>query len=816
MVGWARVILSLVVWSLVVWSPGSVRSGEAVAAPPDWPGLEPVDWSGLDWRLDRPLMINRYMYRVPPGDDSEQFYLEQAGSPGAFPALSLDAFLALPEPERQERQQWATAYRESARNIRQVINRLLDAGLTKEAYRSLPASLSEGEAQLFTRALGDLVRATAADPADPVAWFDLAYFAGCHGDDELQEKALMAFEKALARQPEDVRAALTGQRIRANLDLAWIYRDRGEGDAGLARVLAASNIMKSDETASAMESREARLIAGLIHAEMGDTGQARVLAAPLTDLYRVRRNRLAHTDVKGPEGRGSGVDSRFRQPGRGVPSAYHISVPSQKNTWEREETDWARNWVLAVAAGREGALDLALEILGPLDPLVEYPPHLNHRFWNDRGQLHEAAGQHYSARRCYALAALHRPFFLYYPLEGMRGVARSYEGATEGYTYFVGGGVFYTSGSLFSYAANCLLTWELEAGQARRDRYAHLAEKWLSACIGRNIRPARALHLRGRLRFLQDRPRQAETDLTRAQEMFQEQGESEPEVGLMLGLLAFNSGDHAGASTWLQTFTREQPDQGIGWRSLGTALTFTGQLAGAEDAFTRALELEPDNPGGWFNRALVRVKQGRREEALADLTEARRLLPENEDIGRVIQALEAGPLPDLDLSPGPVRLGPSADSARMLNRLQGDVRLDLAAEVEAGQDALWWTMDEATAAARIPELERVFRFAPSEENRLTLARVQLAAGNPKAAQRLLESRWGQQIKGGELQVLLAADRALGDTGRSVALVHGLPGTRTDFPDPQIWLLVSAICRSAGREDLGRQALELLDGPDLRP
>jgi len=596
-----------------------------------------------------------------------------------------------------------------------------------------------------------------------------------------------------------MQTALMPERIRANLDLAWLYRERGEMDQGLASTLAASRLMKEDDTGNAMESREARLIAGLIHAEMGDTGQAAVLAAPLVDLKVYRRNAMAHFWPENPNKSGNIARTMpklgFQTGAQDLPTGFIPSVPNDKKNWGKAKFPWARNWVLATAAMRQGDVPRALELMGRLNPLEEYPSHMNHRLWNDRGQMYESAGNHPAARRCYALAALHRPYFIYYPLQGMRGVARAYDTTSAGYSYFLGSGKFFTCGSLFSYASNCLLTYELEKGEERRLEYGQLAEKWLTACINRHIKPARSMALRGRYYFLEGKNQLAEADLLQAHQMFQDRGIEEAEITLTLGLLAFNSSDYIGAEPWLETFNRLEPEKGVGWRAQGLTKTFTGNLPAAEAAFDKAVQFEPEHPGGWFNRALVRIKRGDREGALSDLGQAHNLLPLNEDINRM-----------LSVNPSPIQLSASAQSARMLGRMQKEERLNLAEEVSGDDERLQWSLDPQLAQERLPELEKAYRYDPNDENRRRLACCLLAVHKPAQAQRLMEPQWGRGILTQDMALLLEADRIVGESSRAIAMAHELPEAYDEHPDHEVWSRVAAICMAEGRNELGKKAL----------
>lgn len=82
--------------------------------------------------------------------------------------------------------------------------------------------------------------------------------------------------------------------------------------------------------------------------------------------------------------------------------------------------------------------------------------------------------------------------------------------------------------------------------------------------------------------------------------------------------------------------TRPDPDvSGSGdaaermrWNDYGIALFLEGDLKGAEVAFKRAVEVEPEYADGWVNLARVYLQEGALEEALGVLEEADRVRPD--------------------------------------------------------------------------------------------------------------------------------------------------------------------------------------------
>ena len=64
------------------------------------------------------------------------------------------------------------------------------------------------------------------------------------------------------------------------------------------------------------------------------------------------------------------------------------------------------------------------------------------------------------------------------------------------------------------------------------------------------------------------------------------------------------------------------------WNDYGIGLLLQGDLRGAEHAFSRAVEADPDNPDGWVNIARCMVEEGRTADAEPHLEKALKLSPD--------------------------------------------------------------------------------------------------------------------------------------------------------------------------------------------
>lgn len=767
----------------------------------------PDDWRRIDDHLERTRLLGHYMYRVTQPADGHAAYSERVAYLAEADSLGPSAWVLLDRTEQERRRRLAEPWRDRVASSRRVIGRLYDSVVDPTAAPPTGAGeLLEGGAELVLSTLGALVNIVGLVPDDAESWADLGFFAGCVGDARRQEHALVTFCALHDQMAPTDRSRLLPARVRACLDLAWLARDRGEADLAVARCLEADRWLEQQPGAVLLGDREARLIAALARADQGRINAARELAAPLDDLPFRRRSVQTHRFVSSSPPRNRMHDFLFRDLlgywSTHLPNTWGQDRPAQKGAWESGESNWARQWVQALVRLRTHAPADVLARLGEPDALRDLPAGLNHRYWNDWGRVYEQLGRPADARRCYALAAMHRPFFVYYPLEGRRGFSRLYTRRDATRTYFVGAGLYYVAGDRFAHAAGCLLAWEFTDPGPRRDMLRRLAEEGFTICRNRGIRPTASLAQRGRLRYLAGDLARAETDLATAAAEFAERDEEDPDILLMLGLVHFNGADYAGAVPWLEKFCRRRPEAGIGWRSLGLTAAHAGHLAAADSALSRAVALEPAHPGGWFNRGLVRAKCGRREAALADLDRAAGLLPGNTDVARVATAIASGPLPDITLSATPILLGSEAGAAEAVRTLQ---RVHLAAEL--GTPAVPDLLADGGTEASVADLEEAYLRDPSTGRRAALAHAYLREGRAGRTRELLAPAWETGPSERELLILLTADRELGESARAEALVHTLATPSPPSWSPAIWQLAAAICLEADLPDQAGRALE---------
>ncbi len=762
-----------------------------------------VDWNHEDWRLDRAMLVRVFLYQSVATSDAWADYQLAVHTPAGIDSLTADQFRGAPAPLRLDRSR--KAWQEVRKGILAVYDpasQLVQAAQENEqpclaGSCPPPASMGVG----VTRALAHFTRAVALDPTNVVAWYHLGYFLGLVGDTERAHLARMTFLAQLADLPGDEQKTLVTLRTRAVLDEAWGLREAGRFDdceAWLTEHMPYS----AKKVEGVAPVHEARLLQALCAAEQGRWIEARELGNNLPMLEVPVRSFVAWQLPATSAGPGLSSYS---------PEAYDnitdanvdiMRLNFNKLAWERRENDMLRRWVQvwsAFAAGRE---DEARRLIGEPTWDLEYPPGLGARWWQDQGTILEALGEHDLAQRCYGRAAVYHPYFIYFPLESVRGIPEVHGVRDTGADYMLAYRTFFVAGSIFSYAANAALACEAELPGPARDLVFNIALSGLDACRRRHIHPTDALALRGRLRFLQENYTAAQSDLETAHAELSEAGREDGQVQLMLGLVHFNDHDFTGAIPWLRRFTELSPDAAIGWRTLGLAFAYSGQDTEALAAIDKAVVLEPDAPSGLYNRGLLHYRAGERDLATADFARAHDLLPDNPQITQMLEAARSGPLQKLELTPSPVRLEMSAQERAAVARARQASKVGVAA---AATDLGALAPDE-----RQPVLQRLqaeYAKEPSPARRDELAWTALTADRADVTQRLLSPLWPDKLTRDELMLLLQADRRRGEAKRASALVATLPRGTERWTDPSIWSLAAAIALDIDNRDLARQALE---------
>jgi len=788
---------------------------------------DPVDWNRLDWRLDRALLVSRYLFHDrQPADPWPQYLTSLSG--GVVPdPVDLAEFLALAPAVQAARRAEAAELVASARLA--VLDRALPLRDAVQANQpNLVGDLARdtpGFAEAMTTALGRLDAAVVRDPTAAEAWYHLAFFRGLAGDVAREEQAHAGFFAAWAHLDASQQTALAFYREQAILDRAWALRDRGRYDECLEWLdTHRAELSREAAPPAVAPYAEALLVRALVHAERGEVAPAQALlphlpvlelpsraAAPnqtYVDQYNQRLayyRRLYHNPSIDPPDRDDHLPAD--DPNRDLPvhnpSAEWQDTVSDNLSRQHRSSTYLRKWVQAWLTLRRGhdARSVARE-LGRMELELEFPPRLGWRWWQDQGLLYEALGEYDLAQVCWARAAVYRPFFVYHPMGQGRGIAQVHGLAGTGQPYFLAYGTFFTVGSLWSYAANAALACQVESDPRAQAALRQSALAHLDACVRRGLSAAGAQALRGRLSFLAEDYAAAETDLAAAWDTLERRQQAPPDLALMLGLCRFNREDWPGARPWLQAFVTREPAAHVGWQAYGLVLAFLGDQTGAIAALDRAVALAPDEPTYLYNRGLLHYRADHRDLARADFLRARDLWPENPQIDQMARVVLEPTRYTIEMTAAPVRMDlPPAQRAELADLMavgrDGD---------QAGELADLVSGDEDARARLLAELAARHAADPSPVNRLRLAQGAMLAGQPELTQRALAGAWPDGLSPVERRLLLYADRERGDSGRAAELAGQLdrPGASEDV---ELLTIAATILLDHDRRDLARPVVE---------
>ena len=730
-----------------------------------------VDWDQVDWKFDRFSLSRSAISQSLRGDNLAEAYRTETAYSAILDPVDLDAFKRLTTSEREHRRDLARkAYAEAM-----ALKRTVDRGweIWRDSRRaSVPKAARSYRTGIITPTLKHLKNATGLDPTNPFPWYDLSYFAGVVGDRSLQRHALSGALRALADEvgtdwhTDKDRGRL---RLRLLLDGAWLDRDEGFFQAGLDSVRQALTQMSDDDLRTIDEAREALLLEALL----------------LVDLDRIYEARQLARDLPA-----------WRLPVHRMQGGMYVAPEIAKTNLGHIESNFAREWVWMMTFLKHDERDQALSRMHEKDYQTEFPPHLNYRFWHDRGRILESFGEYEEADLAYGFSVIYHPYFPYFPLHAGRGLSRVMDQTGVGRPFFLGYQTHYISGSLFSFAAGRVTSLERATDPVEQIECGHQALAALDACLRRDERPASALALRGRVHFRMGDDDQARTDLTQAHDALTVAGRPSPQVLKLLAVIDYNHERYADCLTWVNAYLDLNPSAEFGWRLKGLALTHLNQLNDALPVLDYACRLAPDEPSGWYNLALVHLHRGDVEQARALLQEAGARFPDNADLARLAELIRSDPRANVQLTSQTVQVKQDQNEEIWFERTEHSVSATLVAG-----------MSKDEAKALLPEARAQHLTQPLPETRLILAQVLLKTDQPTEVQKLLAPLWPDRLHRAEAFLLLAADRDLGRPERALAAVDRLRNETKRYPDSEFWTLVGVICLETGAIEEAHLAID---------
>jgi tetratricopeptide (TPR) repeat protein len=736
------------------------------------PSEDFVDWDQLDWKFWRHKLAHAYFFERLRVKDQFAKYREETWYDAVHERVSLEEFHSLPLDQQAMRRELAEEHFYRSRALRRIVDRGWEIWLM--SYRkSVSDDAMVDEMGIITPAIKHLKLATGLDPTDPVAWYDLGYFAGIVGDRGMQGQSLTmglaVLEEGstpLWRQSEEMERL----RLRLLLDLAWLQRHEGYYDKGLELTRQAIRQMADDDLRTGDEAREAMLLQALLMVDMGHIHEARQLARKLPDWrLHLQRHPSQYAGVTKP--------------------------PLVKENMELIDSDFASDWVWIMTFHQLGEKDQVLSRMSERQYRVEFPAHLNHRYWQDMGRVLEDFGERSDSRLAYGFSIIYRPYYPYFPLQGARGLSRVTDQTGSGQAYFLGYKHFYVGGSYYSYAANRIVAMEMAPDDWAMRQVGQMAVDALGNCIRRGIRPASARALRARAYYRLGMQENALQDLEVAEAAFAELGEESAEVHKLMAIIRFEQDDNEGCLAAMHSYLSLEPEDGFGWRLSGLALANLERFDEAIAVMERALRLDPGAVESWYNLALVHLHLGEVDQARGLLDEAEGRFAGHEQVAHLQQLIRESPDQPIRMTAGPVALA----------RPEGQSFWFAPAEAAGGLD-LTAALDKGELENLLPDLWQRYSGEPDAATRLTLVRVLRQLERPAEVQDLLAPLWPDQLTRPEAMELLQADRLLREVKRARQAAEKLADGSDPYPDAEFWRLVAAVCLENGAEEEGRRAL----------
>ena len=229
-----------------------------------------------------------------------------------------------------------------------------------------------------------------------------------------------------------------------------------------------------------------------------------------------------------------------------------------------------------------------------------------------------------------------------------------------------------------------------------------------------------------------------------------------------------------------------------GWQiqeRLGLSLLRMGRAEEAVPHLEAAIGLAPEAPSPHQNLGAALMALGRRGRALTEFEEALGLAPENWRL-------------HLDFGQNLLVLGLRAQA---LERLEEADRL-CGGCPEAARALAMLHLAAGDHERAIPHLERLLAAEGSPRVRRLLADAALQGGRPERVQQLLAPLWPGELNREEVALLLAADRATGESARARDMARH-PEIWTGLADAALWGQAGMLCLEEGLDAEGLAAFD---------
>ncbi len=455
-------------------------------------------------------------------------------------------------------------------------------------FLALPADLQQERrrlaAQWLDRAsragrkdieIRDLGRAAGLAPDNPDTWLRLAHILRWIGDYVRTSEALDNAAAAVRKlDSSHSKQEIRDAQRRTALARAWLHYDRGEYREAMRWVRAGDEISPGDIWI--------RQIRGLVDASLNNRSQAHEIAGDM------RRGKTNDPDAR---------------------------------------------WVLAALDRAQGRYREAFNYIAPVRP-----DHLHSaECYRDKGEIAEQLSEWSYARRWYQESASALPFADTSCLTEITYSRLEPGSAASHLPFWLAFDRYYITGSLSAYASLALHRFHTASDPAEKEFWAGQVVNAAGILLRKDLHPAWSLRARGLVFAEKDQSGRGLKDLRRAARMLASEGQQDARVEAAIGRLLLKDEDHEQAAVHLRAAVRLDPDLARAWSDLGLCQIMDEDTEGAALSLSRAIALDANLAAAWYNRGLMNLHAGNLDEAQADLDQALRLAPGNQEITRLLQ-----------------------------------------------------------------------------------------------------------------------------------------------------------------------------------
>ncbi len=451
------------IWVLAaIWAGTGAGLAQDWQQPGNWDAVGTVrQWREVDARFYRSqadaIYLDESFFNLNQTKEYQKTFIYR----GRLAGISLAAWQQLDPDDQKKRRS------EARRELKYVVdfrNRILTQAHNLRANNSTDWGGRIGDRTVVGDLLSRLRTATSLDPSNPYVWHLYGYVAQLVGDGQRARQAWAGAEQALDLVPAD---RLQPLRADVALDQAWLQRDDGEFEAALASLeIVAANGGKG---------LEARLLQGLLAAQMGDDQEAITIANEL---------RSTMISIFPPDLRGRGF----------APELASIE------TWQKRRSSYLSDWILAYTWLRVGRVDMARSVLGPHQ--LDAQRFLASRFWNEAGLIYEATGRSNMAAQAWAQARVALPYYPYMVYKsGSVNLARL-TGRGGRIPYLLGFDSNFLSGSRLAYGADLVAALAAATDETEKEKLATRALDQLEICQRFGVNAGQASVLQGEVYYL--------------------------------------------------------------------------------------------------------------------------------------------------------------------------------------------------------------------------------------------------------------------------------------------------------------------------